>query len=399
MRNQETIRLKEKVGIIDIALSLGYLIDRHAGVGKFVEMVHLDGRGNQMDDIVIKHPNDKGQQKFFHRISRQSGDVFDFIIENINSFSVDGKSDFEKAKKVMRQFANEPVEESEDRKYLAKAIAENSKPFDASRYETASVAGHEEFLKRILGERSINSETIKAFAPYMRRIRDTKADNHYYNLGFPYIKPGTDKVVGYEICGMNHYKNKAAGTDSSTAAWIVDMSKGRAPEDVRNVYFAESAFDMMAFWQINHVKVQPELPILVSIGGTFSDQQVNSIMRYYPNARAVDCFDNDVAGRVAGIRMAGLMEGFHPNIVTTNEDIRVQWHDKEVILPRETASICTLKDKVDLNSERIGQWKPAKAFKDWNDQVMNKPMEPLKLANKYQRNEHLAAERGMGVGL
>lgn len=30
---------------------------------------------------------------------------------------------------------------------------------------------------------------------------------------------------------------------------------------------------------------------------------------------------------------------------------------------------------------------------------MNKPMEPLKLANKYQRNEHLAAERGMGVGL
>ena len=264
MRNQETIRLKEKVGIIDIALSLGYLIDRHAGVGKFVEMVHLDGRGNQMDDIVIKHPNDKGQQKFFHRISRQSGDVFDFIIENINSFSVDGKSDFEKAKKVMRQFANEPVEESEDRKYLAKAIAENSKPFDASRYETASVAGHEEFLKRILGERSINSETIKAFAPYMRRIRDTKADNHYYNLGFPYIKPGTDQVVGYEICGMNHYKN--------TAAWIVDMSKGRAPEDVRNVYFAESAFDVMAFWQINHVKVQPELPILVSIGGTFSDQ-------------------------------------------------------------------------------------------------------------------------------
>ena len=177
------------------------------------------------------------------------------------------------------------------------------------------------------------------------------------------------------------------------------MSKGRAPEDVKNVYFAESAFDVMAFWQINHVKVQPELPILVSIGGTFSDQQVNSIMRYYPNARAVDCFDNDVAGRVAGIRMAGLMEGFHPNIVTTNEDIRVQWHDKEVILPRETASICTLKDKVELNPERIGQWKPAKAFKDWNDQVMNKPMEPLKLANKYQRNEHLAAERGMGVGL
>ena len=71
MRNQETIRLKEKVGIIDIALSLGYLIDRHAGVGKFVEMVHLDGRGNQMDDIVIKHPNDKGQQRMARTLMYQ----------------------------------------------------------------------------------------------------------------------------------------------------------------------------------------------------------------------------------------------------------------------------------------------------------------------------------------
>jgi hypothetical protein len=85
--------------------------------------------------------------------------------------------------------------------------------------------------------------------------------------------------------------------------------------------------------------------------------------------------------------------------VTTDENIRVQWHEKEVVLPRQTAARCTLMAKVDLDGERIGQWKPAKAFKDWNDQVMNKPMEPLKLANKYQRNEHLAAERGMGIGL
>lgn len=399
MRNQETIRLKEKVGIIDIALSLGYLIDRHAGVGKYVEMVQTDGRGNQMDDIVIKHPDKKGQQRFFHRITKQGGDVFDFITENINSFAVDGKSDFEKAKKVMRQFANEPVEDSDEKKYLTKAIAENSRPFDEKRCETVSVAGHEEFLKRILSERSINNDTIRTFAPYMRRIRDTKADNHYYNLGFPYMRPGTDKAVGYEICGLNHYKNKAAGTDSSSAAWIVDMSKGRMPEDVRNMYFAESAFDVMAFWQVNRVKIQPEQPVLVSLGGTFSDQQVNSIMRYYPNARAVDCFDNDIAGRVAGIRMAGLMEGFHPNIVTTAENIRIQWHDKEVILPNETASVCTLMEKVELNAERIGQWKPAKVFKDWNDQVMNKPMEPMNLANKYQRNEHLAEERGVSIGL
>ena len=397
MRNQEISNLKEKVGIIDIAYSLGYRIDRSAGVGKYVEMVLADGRGNHTDDIVIKHPNDKAQQKFFHRTTQQLGDVIDFICENINSFSVSGKSDFEKAKNVLRQFANEPIVENEESKYLAKAIAENSHPFNESRYETADVRGHEEFLRRILGERSINNETIHIFMPYMRRIHDSKADNHYYNLGFPYIKPGTDKVVGYEICGVNHYKNKAAGTDSSTAAWIVDLSKGKTPDEVRNVYFAESAFDVMAFWQFNHVRLQSEQPVLVSLGGTFSDQQVTNIMRYYPNARAVDCFDNDLPGRVAGIRMAGLMDGFHPNIVTTDENVRVQWHDKEVLLPRETASICTLTEQVEVNADRIGQWKPAKAFKDWNDQIMNKPMEPMKLANKFQRNEHLAESRNAGI--
>ena len=35
--------LKERVGIDDVAYSLGYRIDRSAGVGKYVEMVLSDG--------------------------------------------------------------------------------------------------------------------------------------------------------------------------------------------------------------------------------------------------------------------------------------------------------------------------------------------------------------------
>ena len=54
--------LKEKVGIDDIAYSLGYRINRKAGVGKYIEMALLDGRGRQTDSIVIRHPKDKASQ-------------------------------------------------------------------------------------------------------------------------------------------------------------------------------------------------------------------------------------------------------------------------------------------------------------------------------------------------
>ena len=46
---------------------------------------------------------------------------------------------------------------------------------------------------------------------------------------------------------------------------------------------------------------------------------------------------------------------------------------------------------------KVDMWKPAKAFKDWNDQVMNKPMEAMALPNKFQRNEKLAEERAAGM--
>ena len=68
----------------------------------------------------------------------------------------------------------------------------------------------------------------------------------------------------------------------------------------------------------------------------------------------------------------------------------------EHLLKPETASMKDLASFMDLGS-RVDMWKPAKAFKDWNDQVMNKPMEAMALPNKFQRNERLAEERATGM--
>ena len=310
------------------------------------------------DTVVIRNPKSKADQTFFHRNSSKGGDVIDFIQENINGFSITGKDKWDTVRRVMAKFADEPIPDYGDGKYLVEA---------------------------------------EAFAPYLNRVRDLNATKFTnFNLGFPYTLPETGEVAGYEIRGYNKFKSKAAGTNSTQGAWIVDMTESKNPLDVKNVYFAESGFDIMAFFQLNRLKLDTKSSVFVSLGGALSNQQITGIMRKYSEARAVDCFDNDIPGRIYGMRMAGLMQGVHLNIVNATDAIHVTVHGTEHLLKPETASMKDLASFMDLGS-RVDMWKPAKAFKDWNDQVMNKPMEAMALPNKFQRNERLAEERAAGM--
>ena len=385
--------LKTKVGVDDIAYSLGYRLNRTAGVGKYIEMAMPDGRGGHGDTLIISNPNNKATQLYFHRNGSKGGDVVDLIMENINSFDVSGKDKWDVALKVMSKFANEPIPDYGDGKYLVEAGFTGNQIFDPKRWDVTPARENMHHVMTYFEPRGIRQETVEAFAPFLSRIKDLNAKNfNNYNLGFPYRIPGSDDVVGYEIRGYKGFKSKAAGSNSSTAAWIVDMSGNNNPLDVKNVFFAESGFDIMAFYQLNHQNIEKECSVFVSLGGSFSDQQFTNIMRHYNQARAVDCCDNDLNGRIYGIRMAGLMDGVHFNISRTEDVIHLNVKGKEHLLDAATATMRDLAKFMKLN-DRVDEWKPAKAFKDWNDQVMNKPMTELVLTNKYQRNEKLAEDR------
>ncbi|EJW89678.1 hypothetical protein EVA_22215, partial [gut metagenome] len=62
---------------------------------------------------------------------------------------------------------------------------------------------------------------------------------------------------------------------------------------------------------------------LVSLGGTFSDAQITGVMNRYPEARPFDCFDNDQAGRIYGLRMLSLLEHIPMNINRTEDGLLV----------------------------------------------------------------------------
>jgi len=128
--------LKSRVGIDDIAYALGYRLDRKAGVGKYIELVLGDGT-NRRDTIIVSNPRDKAAQTFFRR-DGSKGDVVTLIRENLDSFFVTGKDEWQKIAKVMARFANMPEPEyKEDREYVKSASVSHT--FDSSRYEVKQV--------------------------------------------------------------------------------------------------------------------------------------------------------------------------------------------------------------------------------------------------------------------
>lgn len=377
--------LKARVGVTDVAYALGYRLDRKAGVGRYIELVLGDGQ-EKRDTIIVSHPNDRGAQTFFRR-DGSKGDVLTLIRENLDAFFVTGKDDWQKTAKVMARFANMPEPEyNDDREYVKSVRAASA--FDASRYEVRSV--NPDKIPPLFAGRGLSDDTVRLFAPFISLIRDKRNGNFDgYNIGFPYTN-ADGQVKGYEIRGYGGYKSKAAGTDSSSSAWVADLS-GNNPEAVKSVFFCESAFDAMAFHQMNKGQLHPDVA-LVSLGGTFSDNQIVGVMDRFPNAKAFDCFDNDIAGRIYGLRMIGLLEGFPMKINRADGGLQVESGGKSFTVNPGKALQPQLAAHLPLRY-RTGQWLPPKAFKDWNDCLLNKPTASVLAPCKEERNQNLVERR------
>ena len=384
--------LKSSVGVDDIAYALGYRLDRKAGVGRYIELVLGEGR-DRRDTIIVSHPNDKAAQTFFRR-DGSKGDVVTLIRENLNAFTVSGKDEWQKIAKVMARFANMPEPEyREDREYVR--AAGQSVPFNPSRYEVKPIdTGN---IPNLFSDRGLSDETVKALYPFIKLLRDrnnTKFDG--YNIAFPYTNGLSDEAQGYEIRGYGGYKSKAAGTDSSSSAWVADLSIADRGM-VRSVFFCESAFDAMAFYQMNRVRLGTDTA-LVSLGGTFSDRQVTGVMGRFPDARAFDCFDNDFAGRIYGLRMMALLEGIPMKINKRDGNIQVEAKGTSFVLNPERPLAAQVSEHLSIR-HRMGQWLPPKAFKDWNDCLLNRPIAPIISPNKEERERNLTERRNAGIKL
>lgn len=354
-----------------------------------MELVLGDGK-EKRDALVICHPQDKASQRFFRR-DGSKGDVVTLIRENLNAFNVSGKDEWQKIAKVLSRFANMPEPEyREDREYVQSARYHAT--FDSSRYEVKPI--NPDKVPAIFQQRGFSDETVRTFAPFIRLIRDRKNENFDgYNIGFPYTNGENNQVRGYEMRGYGGYKSKAAGSDSSSSAWVADLSGGY-PNVVKSVFFCESAFDAMAFYQWNRKQLTNEIA-LVSLGGTFSDGQIRQVLNRFPGARSFDCFDNDLPGRIYGLRMMALVENIPLKINRTRDSLEVEANGRSFRLDPERPFQVQVKEHLSVRYN-MGQWLPPKAFKDWNDCLLNKPMEVRLHPTKQDQINNLAERRNAG---
>ena len=385
--------MKPRVGIDDVAFSLGYKLNRQAGVGRYIELILPDGRGEKLDTIIISHPQEKDRQRYFHRNSGKRGDVVDFIGENLGRFNKFGRNQWEVIGKVLADFANMPVVDNHDRGYSG-GLGSLNPVFNPKRYTAQPLARNMDYAMGIFEDRGISRETVSLFERHIAIVTDQKNRNGLPMIGFPYREPDfCADLAGYELRGDRGFKGKAAGTNSTTAMWTAGIHSAlNNPQMVRHVYFCESAYDAMSFYQANRAKIDLPHSAFVSVGGALSNGQVSGLMKHYCMAKAVDCFDNDLPGRIYGMRMATLLDGKRLSVFQMGDNLRLEMDGKSFDMPVGKASVEELGRHVKL-SDRIEVMKPPMNYKDWNDVVRGMPLEALQLKTKFQRDENLARIR------
>lgn len=104
--------------------------------------------------------------------------------------------------------------------------------------------------------------------------------------------------------GQTTFKGMAVGSNSAEGLWIACPGHEELPsmDKVTGVAWFESAYDAMAFYQLNEkaFKDYPGLAenaVFVSTGGTPTDGQMRNMLKVAPEAHNFLCFDNDKAGR------------------------------------------------------------------------------------------------------
>ena len=381
---------KARISIIEVALSLGYRFDKSKGHSR-PNFVLRGKAGEETDRIIITNPNNPSQQGYWRRNTtpgRSSGDLISFVRENLSSFhSADGRiNEIDGINKVLLYFAGiSSNRDYNNRTFLDMNNIHPAKPFVIERYDREIGADNIDKIMNILSTRALKKETIEKFSPFIERIRDRESQYSFKNIAFPYREPGNDKILGYEIRGLKGFKGKAEGSNSTTAAWIAVFTK--KSKEVTNIYFAESALDIMAFWQYNRAIIDTNKSAFISTGGSFSDQQIKKILSFYSNAKAVDCFDNDLQGKLYGCRLAALTVNKELKTSVNGDNIVFEMDGEKWEIDQKKIEVNTFILAAELNKNKIEIFKAPSNFKDWNDVIMNHKLE--RGNNKQDKAQHL----------
>ena len=316
-----------RVSIQDVLNEAGYRLNRKDGI-RWPSYSRCDSDGHRISgDKFLVTTN--GQCCFQPPADRRYN-VISFITEHPQFFPQyhAGMNPYALVHKVCQDIMGIP---EADRK--ARTVVPNAehRPFDMSQYEIShfDISNKDSYKQfyPFFAPRAISLSTQAAFgSSFLIATRQTAEGKSLRNLAFPMHIPGQGSgIVGLEMRGrMNadgkSYKGMAPGSNSSQGLWMASPNQQSGLERTRNVFWFESAYDAMAYYQHNRNNFDARTGIYVSTGGSPSVTQIRGVLDNSHDATHHLCFDNDEAGQQFSAlfrRAAGIGE-YKPSAVQVN---------------------------------------------------------------------------------
>ena len=341
---------KRRINIQDLLVDAGYSLNRRDGL-RYPSYVKMgsDGRRVRGDKFIV---TDNGLC-CFQPPQRKNYNIISFIKEHPHFFSEysPGMNTDRLVNLVCNRLLNQPIDR---RPSIVTDRERSKKAFDLKKYERLDFRrddwDSQKAFYPYFKSRGIALDTQRAFSNYffiaMREASNGKTNT---NLSFPLRKPNDlATIVGLEergradAEGKNGYKGMAAGSNATDGMWIACLS-GEALNKAKDVYWFESAYDAMAFYQITKNELKNgrnrdseedlsrlDKSVFVSTGGNPSIHQFKGMIAETSEANHHLCFDRDRAGQMFAINFALTKAGktFNTHVTPKGKLIVVDTTDK-----------------------------------------------------------------------
>lgn len=312
---------KRRVNIQDLLIDAGYSLNRRDGL-RYPSYVWMgsDGKRVRGDKFIVT----ANGLCCFQPPEQKNYNVISFIKEHPNLFAdyTPGMNTDRLVNLVCNRLLNNPIM---DRSYVNLGREHIQKPFNINDYERVdfrlNAFDSQKPFYPYFKTRGINLDTQKAFHNnFFIAMKEAKNGKTHANLSFPLRKPSDlATIVGLEErsratkTGKTIYKGMAAGSDATNGLWIAAPAE-TALDKVKDVYWFESAYDAMSYYQIMKDKALAtketnpneskrtiealDKSCFVSTAGNPSVHQYKGMMNQTENANHHLCFDRDRAGRM-----------------------------------------------------------------------------------------------------
>lgn len=320
----------DKLNVQDVLSYAGYKFSRRDGL-RYPAFIRLDSDGRRIHgDKFIVMP---GNKCCFKPPVMRAYNIVSLITEFPETFpeSAQGKKGGELVKAVCRRILNMPEDErgiKECESYMSQ-----HKPFDIKNYRLHHFSDDDREARNkffhYFNHRGIQIMTQSMFQKHFcLAMHETDKGKTITNLSFPLRIPGQMEIVGFEergrmrLDGSGGYKGKAAGSNASLGLWIASPNDVKL-KDAKDVYWFESAYDAMAYFQ-THIKKDFNLhkAVFLSTGGTPTVGHYRGVLREAPQAMHHLCFDNDMAGKQFIVNFQNIVKSLRESTPKYGRDMK-----------------------------------------------------------------------------